>query len=159
MTSNLVTLNAAEIRIVTWVARQRFAANRAAGVVDAQVGPQEASETDLYGFGGELAFAKLFNVYPDFDIAPRRGSADCERFAERIDVKTTIYPHGRLLALPRKRELAADVYALMVVDWPTYRFAGFARAEELLQPWHVIDLGYGNTYGVTQDALTPAQLR
>lgn len=150
-------LSAAEQRIVAWVARQRQHANRSAGVTDGKVGPQSADETDLIGFGAELAFCKLFNVYPDFGIAPRRGSSDCSRFGESIDVKATTRPRGRLLAITRKAELAADCYALMVVTWPAFRFAGFARAADLLDTARVIDLGHGRTYGLDQDALKGAQ--
>jgi len=159
MTSNTVKLTDPEIRIVKWIAQHRQQANRAAGVVDLKVGPQKSELSEVLGFGGEVAFAKLFNVYPDFEIGPRRGSADCLRFGERVDVKTTTYPHGRLIAVSRKRELAADVYALMVVEWPTYRFAGFARADELLVPARVVDLGHGDTFAAEQEMLSADQIR
>jgi len=159
MTTNTVTLNAAEIRIVRWIGQQRLAANRAAGFTNLKVGPESEIDTETLGFAGELAFAKLFNVYPDFVIGARVGSADCERFGESIDVKTTKYPNGKLIAQLRKREFAADVYALMIVEWPTFRFVGFARGDDLLTPARVADLGHGDVYAIEQDELTADQIR
>jgi hypothetical protein len=119
----------------------------------------------VIGFGAELAFCKMFNCYPDFDIRPRQGTADCSRFGEAIDVKATTYARGRLLAVPRKEVLAADTYALMIVEWAyreddpdaVFRFAGFARAAELLAPERLTDLGHGPTFALDQSHLAAGQ--
>ncbi len=161
-----VHLSQTEQRIVRFIAKQRSEANRRQGIVDARVGPQSSTELDIVGFGAEMAFGKMFNIYPDFSIEPRKGSADCIRFGDAIDVKATTYPNGRLLAVPSKELLAADVYALMIVNWAykdenavaEFRFAGFARAGELLTPERLTNLGHGPTYALSQGDLRENQL-
>jgi hypothetical protein len=159
MTARVVELTDAEQRIVRWVAKMRHESNRAAHVRDGKVGPQSAMATDEIGIGAEVAFCKLHNLYPDLEIRPRQGSADCERFGEAIDVKGTKYANGELLAVRGKSILAADVYALVIVDWPRFRFAGFARAEELIRPERLTDKGHGPTYALAQGELFADQIR
>lgn len=150
-----VTLTDVEQRLARFVAHQREAANRDAGIVNARIGPQSDQMTDLLGVGGEIAFARLFNVYPDLTIGARAGGADCTIGPYRLDVKTTHYAAGRLLAHTNKSLLAADVYALLEADFPRYRFCGFARAGDLLHPSRLMDLGHGPTYGMPQVDLRP----
>jgi len=155
-----VTLSPDEERIAQWVAHQRQARNDLARVVDTRASTTTSSEgIHLQGFRAELAFCKLFNVYPDFDTTPRRGSSDCARWGESIDVKSTTHTHGKLICFARKRELASDVYALLVDDGPAFRFVGFTRATELFTDAHLTDLGRGPTYTMTQAELTPTQGR
>lgn len=155
----IVTLDAAEQRIVQWIAAQRTRINRESGVTNARVGPQSDEVTDLDGFGAEMAFAKMHNVYPDFTVTVRRGSEDCMRYGQTLDVKCTRYPNGKLIALKRKVELATDCYALMICEWPTFRFAGFATAAALLQDFRLKDLGHGPTYSMEQLELSDSQIR
>lgn len=157
MTPIVVELTDHEQRIAKWIARERQASNERAGVVDRKVTPNySALGIHEIGFGGELAFCKLFNLYPDFEIGPRRGSVDCERFGETIDVKTRA--GGDLLVLPRKATLAANVYALMIVDWPRFQFVGFARGEDIFRT-PLVDLGYGPTHAIPQGDLTADHIR
>ncbi len=152
-----VLLNEAEQRIALWVAKKRMSENKSANVVDRKMGPQDDEDANRNGFGAELAFCKMFNVYPDFSTQPRSGSSDCERFGQSVDVKSTTYPNGRLVAIPRKKELASDMYALLVCVWPEYTFVGFASAAELLSEKRLTDLGHGPTYAMNQDELTERQ--
>lgn len=158
MRERVVVLTDAEQRIATWVAKVRQDTNRAAGVQEQKVGPQSAMAINVNGVGAEIAFCKLFNLYPDLDTRPRRGSADCERFGETIDVKATEYAHGELLAVRGKSVLAADVYALFVVRWPRFQFAGFARGDDLLRPERLTDKGHGPTFAIAQGDLTADQI-
>lgn len=151
--SATIRLCDAEQKIARWIGQMRSRANRAGKVKDGKIGPQSAEDTDVNGFAAEMAFCKMFNVYPDFVIGPRRGSVDCVRFGQSIDIKSTVHQHGHLYVLQRKRELAADYYALVVVDWPEFRFAGFASAAEVLLPERVTDFGSGPTYVLDQTML------
>ena len=161
METMYVRLTAAEQRIVRFIAKSRSQTNRQNGITDARVGPQSSEDLDIIGFGAEMAFCKMFNVYPDFSVQPRKGGADCLRFGNAIDVKSTTYGKGKLLAVPNKELLAADVYALMIVEWAykddeseaLFRFAGFAKASELLAENRLTDLGHGPTYAINQDEL------
>lgn len=154
-----VKLSEAEQRIVCWVAATRTRSNREAGVVNGKVGPQSEEETDRIGFGAEVAFCKMNNLYPDFSVEPRRGGADCERLGSTIDVKTTRYANGKLVAVPGKRTVGTAFYALMVCDWPSYRFAGYASAAELFDSSRLADLGHGATYAMPQEELSVSQCR
>jgi hypothetical protein len=158
-----VRLTPAEQRIVRFIARERSDANRRERVADGRIGPQSSEATDLIGFAAELAFCRLFNCYPDLDTRTRSGSVDCTRFGQAIDVKGTTYPNGRLLAVPKKGVLEADVYALILVDWAygdeaseiVCQFAGFAHARDLLS--NLGDLGHGPTCVMAQAQLAPQQ--
>lgn len=154
-----VVLDDAEAYIATWVGEQRQASNDRARVRDGRIDPNRSSSAlHVHGFGGELAFCKLFNVYPDFTIGPRRGGADCERFGQAIDVKSTEHVRGHLLAVTSKSVLAADVYALMIDNWPAFRFVGFAPAADLLRDGARKNMGHAVGYALEQNDLKAGQL-
>ncbi len=166
MTNNddtILTLSPMEQRLSRAVAAARYKAARTAGVVNARIGAQSDEQTDLDGFGAELAFAKLVNVYPDLTIGARKGGFDCELneyFGIRVDVKATRYRSGRLLATRGKfDETEVDVYALMIGTFPTYRFVGWASKEELIRADNLKDLGRGQGYALAQDQLHREALR
>lgn len=58
-------LNEAEQRLCRYLAKARCAVNRASGKPNPIIGPQLQEETELEGIGGELAFCKLYQIYPD----------------------------------------------------------------------------------------------
>lgn len=151
-----LTLTPEEQRIARFMAKQRQDYAERHGIRNARVGPQSDMESNIVGYAAELAFCKLFNVYPDFDIGVYR-VGDADRFGQAVDVKATRRPNGRLLAVKRKRELRADVYALIVVNGSTFTFAGFASAAELLAECRLIDLGHGDGFAMTQDELRSTQ--
>jgi hypothetical protein len=67
-------------------------------------------------------------------------------------------PYGDMLCLHRDKEMAANVYALLLPDpYPTFKFCGFARAEEIFTDAHLTNLGHGPTYLLTEDELTLTQ--
>ena len=155
----IVVLTDAERRIARWTGRMRNDACIKAGVKDLKFAA-DGEQIHIDGFGAELAFCKLINVYPDFNIQPRQGGPDCVWLNHTVDVKTTRYPKGKLIACLRKLDLAADCYALMLmVDDGQYRYVGIARGADLLRPERVTDLGYGDTYGIPQDEVTETRIR
>lgn len=110
-----VTLNIAEIKLAEYLAKVRYASNRAAGVVDTKIGYQDTVYTDLNGMGGELAFCKLRGIYPDTSTEPRSGGYDCiDQFGSTFDIKTTKYPNGRLLVDPKKVNANVQYYVLIL---------------------------------------------
>lgn len=131
-----VSLNDLEKKFCKFLAKHRYLAARMAGKPNAKQGPQSNEFTDLEGLGGEVAFAKLFNLYPreSFKILPRSTDEDDGDFVLRdgrkVDVKATKYSTGRLQAALWKKD-AVDLYALMVGEMPSYRFAGFMPCQEL----------------------------
>jgi hypothetical protein len=153
-----VTLDETEQIVCQMLAEARHNNNRTCGVRNAKVGSQSDAFTDLEGVAAEFAFCKLFNVYPDFSINPR-SSAEGEddgdavlKDGRTVDVKSTKYKSGRLLAVPWK-EPTVDLFALMVGTFPSYTFKGFMRRDELLTPQRLGNLGRGPTYIAEQDEL------
>jgi hypothetical protein len=155
-----VTLTETEARICKWLAEQRFTTARAAGVKDAQLGPQASAQTDLDGIAGEFAFCKAVNVWPDMTIGARRGGHDAILNGLTVDVKTTRVESGHLLATLGKASTASDIYVLVVGTIPSFRIAGWATAHRLLRAENVKDFGHGRGYALGQRDLRPfEQLR
>jgi ABC-type dipeptide/oligopeptide/nickel transport system ATPase component len=72
---------------------------------------------------------------------------------KRIDVKSTRYKDGRLLAT-LKDNPDVDLYVLAIVDGGTVTFPGYATKSQLCREENVQDLGRGSGYVMTQDRLT-----
>ncbi|MHA1469125.1 MAG: hypothetical protein ACTSSP_01040 [Candidatus Asgardarchaeia archaeon] len=153
MDSKIVVLDDMEQAIVKKVAQLRYESNRKAGVHDAKMGGQSNAITDIDGFGAELAFCKLCNLYPDFSIEPRKGGYDVLLDDNRIDIKQTSYKTGRLLGYIKKEKNDVDIYVLMVGELPTYTFVGWVYCNDLISEDNITDLGYGKTYALQQDDL------
>tara|TARA_R110002074_G_scaffold159144_1_gene316476 strand:- start:1352 stop:1849 length:498 start_codon:yes stop_codon:yes gene_type:complete len=150
-----ITLNEAEQRLATFIARKRYEDNRSKGRPDGKTGAQTNKQVDLEGISGEMVVCKMFNVYPDtetnyqdlpkYDLKTPKGS--------RVDVKTTRYPSGRMLASMKKKVEDCDIYVLVVGEFPTYEAAGWCNAKELLKTENIIDLGHGDLYALDQNKL------
>lgn len=156
-----VSLNEIEVRICTEIAKARYESNRAQNVTNARIGGQSNEATDLEGVAAELAFCKLFNLYPgqSLVIAPRSASryedaGDATLHSgHQVDVKATVYPSGKLTAPPWKHNPLVDCYALMIGACPTYTFRGFMTREELIRKDRLGTLGHGPTYIAYQTEL------
>jgi len=153
----IVKLTESEIKICEWLAKNRYASNRNGGVSDKKIGPQSCEETDLEGICGEFAFCKAVNLYPDMSISPRKGGDDVLFNGKKIDIKTTKYKSGKLLARRSKSETPSDVYVLIVGQRPNYNIVGWCSSADLIQDKNLIDLGYGKTYGLEQRVLRPIE--
>lgn len=156
---DVVTLSDSEQAICKLIARMRFKCARSNGVRNAKIGVLSNEMMDLNGFGGELAFTKGFNVYPDFSIFVRSAQRGEDDGGDAllpnglvVDVKTTHREDGRLLA-QRWKIPKLDLFALMTGEMPTYTFKGFMPASELLQDYRLVDLGHGEGYAATQSEL------
>lgn len=151
----VITLNDMEQRICKKIASERYSINRKNGIIDRKKGDQSNEFTDLEGFSGEFAFCKLFNIFPDFYVKvtdQKTDTGDCTFKGKSIDVKTTKYPNGRLICAMWKNE-NVDLYALMVGEFPTYKYCGFVKAKDLKVEENIINLGRGNVYALTQGEL------
>lgn len=157
--STSITLNITEQRLCKHIAKERYKVNRKKGVKNSKIGDQSDELTDLEGFAGELAFCKIFNVFPDLLVQvtdQNTDTGDCILSdGTVVDVKTTKYPNGKLLAARWKNCKEIDVYALMVGTFPTYKFMGFMSKDELLQEKRLRDLGHGKGYVAYQNELAP----
>jgi|TARA_R110000765_G_scaffold394026_2_gene487478 hypothetical protein len=139
----VVELSEAERGICRAIAGARNQLNHEAGVEDQRVGTLfNDEEINLNGFGGEMAFCKLFNIFPDFTLELRGAETDMGDATlpsgHTVDVKTTVYPEGKLMAAPSEKQ-NHDVYALMTGEFSSYTFRGFIatntlHTDEFLRP-------------------------
>jgi hypothetical protein len=128
-------------------------------VVDRQMGKQDPWEIDIDGMVGEFRVAKWLNVCPDFTVSIRKGGVDLvSPSGKTIDVKTTRYKTGRLLATSSKVNDACDFYVLAIVDDTGCSIAGWATKEELLREDNLLDLGHGKGYAMEQSKLNQGKL-
>ena len=147
-----ITLNETEQRLAKFVALGRTKAARGNHITDCKMGNQSNEQTDLEGIAAEIAFCKIHNVYPDLNINARP-AADCVLHdGTSVDVKATRYETGRLLAV-RWKKTNVDMFALMVGEFPTYRYAGVMAAVELLRDERLRDFGHGLGYAADQSEL------
>lgn len=153
-----IKLNNFEQKLCKALAQLRHSSNRESSVKNSKIGPQSNEETDLEGISAEMAFCKLMNLYPDLSISPRSSQAETDKGdvtlknGKTVDVKTTKYSNGKLLA-PLWKKQTGDYFVLMVGSFPEYNFKGFIEQEKVLSPNKVINLGYGPTYHATQSEL------
>ena len=150
-----LTLNDGEQQICKLIAKARFNNNRNNNVKNSKVGEQSNEFTDLEGIGGEVAFCKMVNAFPDFSIHVRNATEDKGDLVVNnvtIDVKTTKYKNGKLLAVPWKKS-NVELYVLMVGEFPTYTYKGSMFAKDLLIPERIGNLGRGDTYIAEQKDL------
>jgi len=150
-----VSLTNAEEKVVHHTANKRFTANRSAGFENKKMGPQSNEFIDINGFGGELAFCKAMNLYPDFKIVPGGvGLVDAVlRDGRRVDVKTSKHPLANLIA--RKIPADVDIFVLVRGEIPDYEIVGYTTPEELERSRK--DLGYGLTYFMLANDLSPIE--
>ncbi len=141
-----------EITICETVGRLRSLIARSSRVKDAKMGSQDGAAADVMGMKAEYAFAKAFNIFPDFGLKPRSGSPDGVLNGKRYDVKSTHHLDGMLLST-RKVNPDIDVYVLAIVKNRCVRFVGWASKEKLIKEDNLIDLGYGKGYGLDQNQL------
>lgn len=153
----LIELNDVEQRLAKYLAKRRYDMNRDNKIKNQRIGPQSDDETDLEGIGAELAFCRAFNVYPDLTLNKHPEEDAILRNGMRVDCKATRYKNGHLLAVITKAHKPADLYVLVVGEFPKYRIAGFATAEEIFQEQNIHDFGHGPTYAIPQNKLTSAK--
>ena len=148
-----ITLDYQEQEIVRTIALARHLNNIDRGSRSYKMGGGDDLLINLEGTGGEFAFCKLKNIYPDMSI-DHPLPFDCYINGHGfIDVKTTNKPHGMLLVGVWKSRSIPSYYALMVGEMPTYEFKGFFPGEEVFKPENIVNLGHGETYGISQDRL------
>lgn len=161
-----MTLNDSELNLAKRIANERYQNNRDEDVENQKIGPQSDYVTDLNGMVAEIAVAKELNVFPDLKIETGAGGTDMRYKHLTLDIKGTEYDDGKLLAPTWKQHRAhADVFLLVTIDWPSEEYEespelkmrGWEEAEEFFQTKHVINLGYGPTFGIEQEDLRPME--
>ena len=146
-----VVLNSNEQKIAVLIAEQRYKTNREMGIKNRKAGSQSTYQTEVEGVGGELAFGKAFNLYPDFSTT--RGDYDLKIADTTIDVKTTHYFTGRLIVPTTKNISDCDVYVLVVGEMPNYTIVGWLQSQHIINDEHRGNVGTGPVYLAEQSEL------
>lgn len=138
----VVILTETEREIVKYVAGMRQYANTLGEVKNYQVGENDDLSIHILGFGGELAFCKAANIYPDLAVATNKTEwplSDLRFHGGTWDIKTTVYEDGHLLSPASKGRKKSDFYALIVAtdevdEVPChYRIVGWCSREMLFR--------------------------
>ena len=151
-----IVLTHNEQRICKYIARERYEFARKHNYKNKIPKKNGYSLTDLNGYGGEFAFCKLFNLYPDLSTELHKDSVyDCTMYEDwKIDVKTTHYERGHLCVGEWiKRKEGLDAFALMVGKFPQYQFKGFISKERGTSSKYLKDKGMGLAYFIPQHDL------
>ncbi len=152
----LIELNEAEQMLAKHIAEQRYQNARTNGVTDGKMGNQSNEQTDLEGMAAEIAFCKFYNVYPDLKIDAPNDLPVYDAISPKgatIDVKSTTYPNGRLLAVLGKAEKRSEIYVLVTGNFPVYCVRGYATAADLFKESNINDLGHGRGYCLDQSQI------
>jgi hypothetical protein len=151
-----VRLGSEEQALCRYIAKKRSENNRACNVTNNNfTNGMSDFECDLQGFGGEMAFCKLFNSYPDLQIGARSAQTDdgdCTVSGLRIDVKTRRRHDGDLLVNSTKKP-TVFAYALMTGTFPEFVFRGVFIALSLMKPERLIRMPGGMSYRAHQSEL------
>ena len=147
-----VTLTDQDFVMCRLIGNMRTLVARNNHVGDKKMGNQSGFQIDEDGVLGEFAFCKHFNVFFDLGVSPRSGSFDCILRGKRIDVKTTRYKTGKLLATTKVNP-DVDIYVLAILDNHDITFVGWIEKEELISEKNLKDLGRGLGYSLEQNEL------
>ena len=152
-----ITLNEAEQRLTEYVAKKRTAYHQhdeSVAIKQIEHWDRTLEENDREGFGGEIAYCKLVNLYPDLDTNLSTPDYDCISYnGEKIDVKTTKYRNGHLIVPVNKITHPADKYVLVTGEFPVYNIVGQCGAERLFMEENIRDFGKGPGYTLCQNKL------
>ena len=133
-----VMLNENEQKIIEYIAKTRHSSAREKGFDDKQISDDSKYNIDLDGFGGEFAFCKAFNIMPSF-VTGQADKADCIMAdGTTVDIKTTKYSSGHLIAPMTKNVGDVDIYVLVIkISESNFRIVGFRGSGKLIS-----DYGY-----------------
>ena len=151
-----IRLTKEEVAICQYLGKARRENNRSNNISDQLVAKENALKKDIDGIGAELAFAKLYNLYPPMEIRPQAGTADFVIMGRTIDIKQSEHENARLIVPPSKIEGkgGCDAYVLATGALPYYIFRGFAKKEQLCNQKNLITLR-SLVYALTIKELNP----
>jgi hypothetical protein len=151
----VITLSEYEQEIAKMCAEKRSKNNRRHNVKNNNFTAYSDFEVDLQGFGGEMAFCKLFKLYPDMEIGVRSAKedkGDCTLDGFRIDVKTSRNDNGNLFVGINKQP-TVYAYALMTGLFPQFTFRGFILTSDMMSTNRVTKMPGGICFKAEQNEL------
>lgn len=157
--NTVLTLSVYEQEIARICAEKRSSNNRKHNVHNNNFTKYSDFEIDLQGFGGEMAFCKLFNLFPDMQIGVRSAKedvGDCIIDGMAVDVKTSRNDHGNLFVGINKQP-TVYAYALMTGLFPQFTFRGFFLTSDMMSQSRVTKMPGGLCFKANQNELTTWQ--
>ena len=154
------TLTKLEQKISSTGGKMRYDSNRKAGLPNAKVSKRDPMDIEKIGVAGELVVAKYLNLYPDLSIFVRKSGADLiTHNNKKIDVKTTFYDRGKLIAFYKTDYGDVDTFVLVTAEhYPTVVIRGWAKREDLINDDKIGNLGYGKVFVMEQSELRDIDL-
>ena len=154
---NFITLTKEEQKIVEFIAKLRVARNKKAGVTSTTTFKDTQYEVDLNGFGAEMAFGRMCNLYPDFTTQIRSGGEDFHfHNGYLVDVKNCNFKVNGMY-VRKGAEDKADVFVLMRGEFPTYQFLGYTTTEDIVEKGYEVERTFGdkviNSYYLKKELL------
>lgn len=129
MKNDTCTLTNIEQKLCVHMAKSRQRMNREQGAVNKKKNKTMTPyRTELLGFAGEIAYCRILNIYPDLQYSSRRIEDAKLHDGRLVDVKTTRYDprYTPSLMLEESKAPGACIYALVVANYPRFRYAGYA---------------------------------
>ena len=152
-----IKLNEVEMELAKCVAKARTAVSRKDGVKNQKISDEDDFEIELVGMCGEIAVAKVMNIFPDLSIQSRSGGFDLRSAqGNRVEVKTTRYHSGKLVARLKAKSDDSDYYVLVTGNPPDMPIRGYITTQEFLSPEWIGKLSKDtpDAYILPQSALT-----
>jgi len=149
-------LSLSEQAMLINLASDRSKGNRNAGFRNSKISPEDYYSVELRGLGGAYTFCKEHEISPDpvLQQGPRRGSITVTSpHGYRVNIKTTKYENGRLLSSVNASQRGIDVYALMIGEFPDFRFVGWEFADKVRQEENRTFIGRSENYALEQHEL------
>lgn len=126
-----------EYRVCKVIGKQRHIENKRAGTINKKVLADYTNDLALFEantLAAEMLVAKDLNVYPDFSFHPRKGGADLQSAGYKIDVKWSIREVYNLCTSVLKDDKSADIYILVLGEYPHMVIAGWCWSSEFINP-------------------------
>lgn len=155
-----VTLSPVEINLAKSIAQARHYFDDANGVQEKLVGdPAKVQELEFIGVGGEIAFAKWMNVFPNISTVLVPDAPDYVIHGIAIDVKSSDRPDGDLIIPIHKKQESAGVYVYLngSLDRGKYDLVGWTTAKVAFQKKYERDLGRGLSRVIPRKSLYPCE--
>tara|TARA_R100000458_G_C8251327_1_gene228231 strand:- start:23 stop:514 length:492 start_codon:yes stop_codon:yes gene_type:complete len=151
-----VILNNQEIALATWIGKGRQATAERRKLYNLNQCGADDEWMHINGAAGELAFCKLFKIYPHSFLDELGNNCSYDAWIDGVggvDIKTSTSMNGCLNVEYRKRYNPADNYALMTGDGVAFNYRGMISKELLFMERNIKDVGNGNYYAIDQGQL------
>jgi len=131
-----IILTKSEERLAKFLGTARFKwsrKNKYKATIYGKMG-DKGLKNDIDSMGAELAFCRLFNVYPDMDPQRAKPLVDATLPSGlTVDVKQTSYKNGHLAPKAMSRSEPCDIYALVIGTVPHFNYVGWLDYEAVFQ--------------------------